>query len=113
MPQTSPQGQNELTQMVRDIRDSVDRIDGSTQEALLCLKSLQAPNYPYPHLVVVEEIKAQGLLSNLRGAFSKDMTLYFLCPVDKRMVPCGNGGKGYRFRETRRWVKTISPALQV
>ncbi|CAN0093986.1 unnamed protein product, partial [Ectocarpus sp. 12 AP-2014] len=28
-------------------------------------------------------------------------------------VPCGYGGEGYRFRETRGWVKKISPVLQV
>ncbi|CAN0493167.1 unnamed protein product [Ectocarpus sp. 12 AP-2014] len=28
-------------------------------------------------------------------------------------VPCGYGGKGYRFRETRGSVKKISPVLQV
>lgn len=80
------------------------------------MKSLQAPLYPYPHLVVVKEIKADGnrsLLSKLSGVFMKDMTLHFLCPVDMSKVPCGDGGEGYRFRETRRWVKRISPVLQV
>ncbi|CAM9550693.1 unnamed protein product [Ectocarpus sp. 12 AP-2014] len=28
-------------------------------------------------------------------------------------VPCGYGGDGYRFQETRGWVKKISPVLQV
>ncbi|CAN0494831.1 unnamed protein product [Ectocarpus sp. 12 AP-2014] len=28
-------------------------------------------------------------------------------------VPCGPGGQGYRFQETRDWVKKISPVLQV
>ncbi|CAN0531887.1 unnamed protein product [Ectocarpus sp. 8 AP-2014] len=41
------------------------------------------------------------------------MTLHFLCPVDMTMVPCGPGGEGYRFQETRDWVKKISPVLQV
>ncbi|CAN0334113.1 unnamed protein product, partial [Ectocarpus sp. 13 AM-2016] len=41
------------------------------------------------------------------------MVVHFLCPVDMTKVPCGHGGEGYRFRETRGWVKKISPVLQV
>lgn len=101
---------------IRDIRAAIGRVEGGMQEGLMRRKSLQAPHYPYPHLVVVRDIKAQGkrsLLSTFRGAFMKDMTLYFLCPVDMSKVPCGDDGEGYRFRETRRWVKKMSPVLQV
>lgn len=111
--QTNPQ---EMVRDIRDIREAIRRVEGGVQEGLMCLKSLQAPLYPYPHLMVVKEIKTEGkrsLLSKLSGAFMKDMTLHFLCPVDMSKVPCGDGGEGYRFRETRRWVKKISPALQV
>lgn len=113
LPQTNPQDKNELNQTLREIREGVNRIEGDNQKTLKCLRSLLAPNYPYPHLVIVEEVKAQGVVGKLRGAFWKDMRLYFLCPVDKRKVPCGDGGEGYRFRQTRHWVKTISPVLQV
>ncbi|CAM9674284.1 unnamed protein product [Ectocarpus sp. 8 AP-2014] len=41
------------------------------------------------------------------------MVLHFLCPVDMTKVRCGYGGEGCRFRETRGWVKKISPVLQV
>ena len=87
----------------------------SIQESIIRIKNLQASHYPYPHLAVVEEIQppAKGLMSKLRGLFSKDMTLHFLCPVDMSKVPCGNHGEGYRFRETRRWVKKMPPVLQV
>ena len=101
---------------IRDIREAIRRVEGGMQEGLMCLKSLQVPLYPYPHLVVVKDIKTEGnqsLLSKLSGAFMKDMTLHFLCPVDMSKVPCGDGGEGYRFRETRRWVKKMSPVLQV
>ncbi|CAN0507730.1 unnamed protein product, partial [Ectocarpus sp. 12 AP-2014] len=88
------------------------------------LKNLQAPNYLYPRLVVVKEAgigarssRATGwkrcLPSKLRCAVKKDMVLHFLCPVDMTTVPCGPGGQGYRFQETRDWVKKISPVLQV
>ncbi|CAN0252504.1 unnamed protein product [Scytosiphon promiscuus] len=43
----------------------------------------------------------------------KDMTLHFLCPVDMSKVPCGVDGEGYRFHETRAWVKKLAPVLQV
>ena len=92
------------------------RIEGGIQESLMCLKNLQGPTYPYPHLVVVEEVKTQGksgVLTKVRGIAMKDMTLHFLCPVDMSKVPCGVDGEGYRFRETRWWVKKISPVLQV
>lgn len=43
----------------------------------------------------------------------KDMASHFLCPVDMSKVPCGIDGEGYRFGETRGWVKKLSPVLQV
>ncbi|CAM9921826.1 unnamed protein product [Ectocarpus fasciculatus] len=105
------------------ITGRLDKVLESTQESLARLKSLQAPNYRYPRLVVVKEVgsdgtssKARGknnMLSKLRGLGKKDMRLHFLCPVDMTKVPCGPGGDGYRFQETRGWVKKISPVLQV
>ena len=96
--------------------EDMQRIARGTQESLLRLKNLQAPNYPYPHLVAVKEIQAAerktNLWSRLRGVFVMDMTFHFLCPFDMSKVPCGDGGNGYRLRKTRGWVKRISPALQ-
>ena len=105
-----------LINKIDDLAAAVGRIDRSIQESLMCLKKLQAPDYPYPHLVVVKEVKAQGkksLLSKVRDVGVKDMTLHFLCPVDMSTVPCGVNGEGYRFRETRGWIKKLSPVLQV
>ncbi|CAN0010701.1 unnamed protein product [Ectocarpus sp. 12 AP-2014] len=53
------------------------------------------------------------VLSKLRGVGTKEMALHFLCPVDMTKVTCGYDGEGYRFRDTRRWVKKLSPVLQV
>ncbi|CAN0502851.1 unnamed protein product, partial [Ectocarpus sp. 12 AP-2014] len=111
----SPNYQGEEALLAR-IAATVDRIEGGIQESLMCLKRLQAPNYPYPHLVAVKEIAAQGKwspLSKLRGLAMKDLTLHFLCPVDMEKVPCGMNGGGYRFRERRSWVKKLAPVLQV
>ncbi|CAM9929296.1 unnamed protein product [Ectocarpus sp. 6 AP-2014] len=101
----------------------LDKVLESTQESLMRLKNLQAPNYLYPRLVVVKEVgsggtssKAHGnksMLTKLRGLAKKDMTLHFLCPVDMTRVPCGYGGEGHRFKQTRGWVRKISPVLQV
>lgn len=100
-----------------DVKGGVDKIAKSIQESLERVKNLQAPNYPYPHLVVVKEVETpqakRGLLTKVRGLATKEMALHFLCPVDMSNVPCGVGGEGYRFRETRGWVKKISPVLQV
>ncbi|CAM9910467.1 unnamed protein product, partial [Ectocarpus sp. 12 AP-2014] len=95
----------------------------NTKKLLMCRENFQASNYLYPHLVVVEEFKPgstsskahgkKSLLSKLRGIWKKEMVLHFLCPVDMTKVPCGYGGEGYRFRETRGWVKMLSPVLQV
>ncbi|CAM9221130.1 unnamed protein product [Ectocarpus fasciculatus] len=105
------------------IKGNLDKVLESTQESLMRLKELQAPNYRYPRFVVVNEVGSDGtssnshgkksMLSKLRGLGKKDMTLHFLCPVDMTKVPCGYGGNGYRFQETRGWVKKISPVLQV
>ncbi|CAN0362368.1 unnamed protein product [Ectocarpus sp. 6 AP-2014] len=101
----------------------LDKVLESTQESLARLKNLQAPNYHYPRLVVVKEVESHGtsseahgkksMLSKLRALGKKGMRLNFLCPVDMTKVPCGPGGEGYQFQETRGWVKKISPVLQV
>ncbi|CAB1106422.1 unnamed protein product [Ectocarpus sp. CCAP 1310/34] len=105
------------------ISERLDKVLESTQESLMRIRNLQAPNYRYPRLVVVKEVGSDGtaskahgkksVLSKLRRLGKKDMTLHFLCPVDMTKVPCGYGGEGYRFQETRGWVKKISPVLQV
>ncbi|CBN78371.1 LRR-GTPase of the ROCO family, putative pseudogene [Ectocarpus siliculosus] len=87
------------------VKKKLDKVAESTQESLMHLKDLQAPNYPYPHLVVVKEVGSNGTSSNahgvkrwlgkLRGVGKKDMTLHFLCP------------------EKRGWVKKVSPVIQV
>ncbi|CAM9876886.1 unnamed protein product, partial [Ectocarpus sp. 12 AP-2014] len=121
-------GLREVKQEVKDgfgtMQGSLDKVLESTQESLMCLKELQAPNYRYPRLVGVKEAGMSGrssrttgwkrfLPSKLRGVGKKDMTLHFLCPVDMTTVPCGYGGEGYRFQEIRDWMKKISPVLQV
>ncbi|CAN0153198.1 unnamed protein product, partial [Ectocarpus sp. 12 AP-2014] len=120
-------GLDEVKEEVKDGLDSVQgRLDSvleRTQDSLMRLKNLQAPNYRYPRLVVVSEVGSDGtssrahgkrsILSKVRGVGKKDMTLHFMCPVDMKKVPCGYGGEGYRFPETRDWVKRIFPLLQV
>eukprot|EP00903_Cladosiphon_okamuranus_P006504 g6358.t1 len=99
-----------------EIKAGVGRIERGIQESLMCLRNLQGALYPYPHLAVVKEVTTEGkrgCLTRARDIFTKDMTLHFLCPVDMSEVPCGIDGKGYRFRETRGWVKKLSPVLQV
>lgn len=109
-------GLNEVKEGLAKVEARLDRVAESLQERLMCLRNLQAPNYPYPDLVVVKEVETQGkksLLSKVRGVGVKDMTLHFLCPVDMSTVPCGMNGEGYRFRETRGWIKKLSPVMQV
>ncbi|CAB1115506.1 unnamed protein product [Ectocarpus sp. CCAP 1310/34] len=90
-------GLRDVQQEVKDgfdtMQGSLDKVLESTQESLVRLKDLQAPNYRYPRLVVVKQAGISGrsskvtgwkrfLPSNLRGLAKKDMTLHFLCPVD-------------------------------
>lgn len=105
-----------LSKGAGDMKEVLDKVAKSVQESVMCINNLQAANCPYPHLVVVEETKAQGtkgLASKIRCMAAKDMTLHFLCPVDMSKVPCGVRGEGYRLRQTRSWVKKMSPVLQV
>ncbi|CAB1112561.1 unnamed protein product [Ectocarpus sp. CCAP 1310/34] len=98
----------------------MDRLDNAFEYIQV---SLVCPRVVYPRLVVVVEQVASGskpsgahgmkrVLSKL-GVGEKEMVLHSLCPVDMTKVPCGYGGEGYRFRETRGWVKKISPLLQL
>lgn len=106
-----------------EVRGTLDKVTASVQETLMRIESLQAPNFPYPHLVAVRKVQPGGassrttkkrtLLSSLRGVGTKEMTLRFLCPVDMSEVPCGFAGEGYPFRKARDWVKKLSPVLQV
>ncbi|CAM9320287.1 unnamed protein product [Scytosiphon promiscuus] len=106
-----------------EVKGALDKVAASVQESLLRIKSLQAPNFPYPYLVAVKQVdssdassrstRKRTLLNSLRGMGTKDMTLRFLCPVDLSEVPCGFGGEGFQFRKARDWVHKLSPALQV
>lgn len=99
-----------------EVKGELDNMAKTLQDSNMCIKNLLAPNYPYPHLAVVKEVETggkRGFMGKLRGVAKKDMTLRFLCPVDMSEVPCGVGGEGYRFRQTRGWVKKICPVLQV
>lgn len=110
------EGVGRVEEDLQKVDREIQAIARDAQKSLLLLKNLQGPGYPYPHLVAVKEIQAEGrrtLWSRLRGMFVVDMTLHFLCPMDRNKVPCGPGGNGYRLRKTRGWVRTISPALQV
>ncbi|CAM9299620.1 unnamed protein product [Ectocarpus sp. 4 AP-2014] len=120
---------NEMKGEVDGIRgrlgDVKDEIKGGFHEMKGGLDDVQdeAPNYLYRRLVAVEEVasgsppsraqRMKRVLSKLRGVGKKEMVLHFLCPVDMTKVPCGYGGEGYRFWETRGWVKIVSPVLQV
>ncbi|CAB1113825.1 unnamed protein product [Ectocarpus sp. CCAP 1310/34] len=120
-------GLDEVQEEVKDglgiVQGRLDSVLKRTQDSLMRLNNLQAPNYRYPRLVVVSEVGSDGassrahgkrrIRSKVRGVGKKDMTLHFVCPVDMKKVPCGYGGEGYRFLETRDWVKRIFPLLQV
>eukprot|EP00903_Cladosiphon_okamuranus_P012364 g11589.t3 len=112
----NPQTLAKLAETMGRVERAMGRVEEGMQKSLTRLKNLQAPDYPYPHLVAVKQLPAEGLRglrSRLRGMFVKDMTLHFLCPFDLSKVPCGHGGNGYRLRKKRGWVKKFSPALQV
>lgn len=105
------------------VEETVGRVEQDTlricrrmEETRGIFQSLQPPNYPYPHLVTIKAVQAEGtrsVRSRLRSAFVMDLTLHFLCPFDMSEVPCGLGGNGYRLRKRRGWVKIVSQALQV
>eukprot|EP00903_Cladosiphon_okamuranus_P017025 g15690.t1 len=106
----------QVEERMQKMDEDLQRIARGTQETLTRLKNLQAPNFPYPHLVHAEEVQADGkrnAWSRLRSVVELDMALHFVCPYDMSKVPCGDGGNGYRLRKTRAWVKKVSPALQV
>lgn len=116
-------GLQQVERRVKEVKGGFDKVMEIIQESLTRLEDLQAPNYAYPHLVVMKEAGPgdassrppgkKSLLSKLRGMATKEMALHFLCPVDMSEVPCGVGGQGYRFRVTRSWIKKLSPVLQV
>lgn len=80
----------------------------------LHLENLKAPNFPYPHLVSISEIKSDWASSTnegnvLRFLRKKRFALRFLCPFDLSEVPCGYGGEGYllTIRETRPMLQAL------
>ncbi|CAM9188602.1 unnamed protein product [Pylaiella littoralis] len=114
------------------IEGALTKVAESSRQSLMHLKTLQALNYPYPHLVVVREheptsntqrrrrkklVLSKALFrsfgTRVRTGVKKEMRLQFLCPFDFSEVPCGPGGQGYCFGETRDWVKKVFPTLQV
>lgn len=140
----SAEGQDALMAKIETLEAHLDvRLDGidgkldevalSSRKSLLHIQSLQAPNFPYPHLVVIREhlpsggttarsggkkrihfkARLQSIYSRARALGKKEMRLQFLCPVDFSPVPCGADGEGYRLEKTDDWVKKVFPVLQV
>lgn len=123
-----------LGQTVEKLYSRLDSIDErlvdvarSIQESLMRVKTFQALDYPYPHLVVIREHQARrpgntrvlskawfkSIRTRARGLAMKDMRLLYICPYDSTEVPCGPGGEGYRFGQARDWVKKVLPVAQV
>ncbi|CAM9701157.1 unnamed protein product [Scytosiphon promiscuus] len=115
-----------------EVKGALDNVTASTQESLVRLRNLQGRDYLYPRLVTIKEVEPGGAASETKGRKGltrkrrltsiytrlrwvgrKQMTLHFLCPTDMSEVPCGEDGEGYRFHETRDWVKKLVPVLQV
>lgn len=141
----SVEGQDALMAKIETLEAHLDvRLDGidgkldevalSSRKSLLHIQNLQAPNFPYPHLVVIRDHVPSGgttarsggkkrwfhfkarlpsIYSRARALGKKEMRLQFLCPVDFSPVPCGTDGEGYRLEKTDDWVKKVFPVLQV
>ncbi|CAN0430842.1 unnamed protein product [Pylaiella littoralis] len=117
---------------LESIDGKLTEVAESSRQSLMRIKTLQAPNYPYPHLAVVREHTStsnttgcgrkrrvlgkalfRSFFPRFRTVGKKEMRLQFLCPFDFSEVPCGPGGQGYSFWETRDWVKKVFPIVQV
>ncbi|CAN0134740.1 unnamed protein product [Ectocarpus sp. 4 AP-2014] len=115
------------------IKGKLEEVAISSRKSLMHIQNLQAQNFPYPHLVVIREhvpsggtpvgsggggrtyfkVHLKSIFSRARGTVKKEMRLQFLCPVDFSLVPCGADDEGYRFVNTRDWVKKVFPVVQL
>ena len=104
-----------------------------TRGSLVKLAAIHDKDFGYPRLVVLLPEKGgdkegrgscaaggwynkralRELAYQVKGCFSKPMRLFFVCPYDFSLVPCGSDGAGYPLRVDKTWVKGIFPVLQV
>ena len=105
----------------------LEQVPEISRDCLAWLTKLQSKDFPFPSLVIVRSAttgilrekkrtfrrRIKAMCRRGKGTFSKEMRLRFLCPYDYSEVPWGLDGNGYKFDQTREWVKAIGPALQV
>lgn len=72
--------------------------------------------YSIPTLCIVLPKVNKGLarLNPLNvHIITDEYRMFFICSHTLRVVPCGPKGKGYKFSETKQWVKRAAPVLKV
>lgn len=86
------------------------------------MRRLMQGNCKVPTLCLLQpRSSSSSLLGRVRGLFTKEMTLVFVCPVTMRPVlPCGPPTKrphhqrmGYVVKMTRAWVQKLAPLLKL
>ncbi|CAM9750789.1 unnamed protein product [Ectocarpus fasciculatus] len=48
-----------------------------------------------------------------KGAATRKLRLFFLCPYDRSLAECGPGGQGYEVMELLKWAKKAKPFAKV
>ena len=81
------------------------------------ISTMNTSTYSIPTLCIVLPKINKTIWSRLNPwtvhIVTNEYRMFFICSHTLRIVPCGPKGKGYKFSETKAWVKRAAPVLKV
>ena len=118
-----------LVSVVTDLKEEVSSVHTLSMRQHELLQVIEKRSNLMPHTFIILP-KLQPILDKdasviskmkncllrqkdrLTGLVWEQSTLFFLCPVTRKLVDCGPEGKGYPINLPRTWVRALAPALQ-
>ena len=105
--------EDKLDEQARRIQDFVGMQIAQSQ----MLGTVIGGTYSIPTLCIVLPKINKTILSRMNPfnvhVITNEYRMFFICSHTLRIVPCGPKGKGYKFSETKDWVKRAAPVLKV
>ena len=118
-----------LVGVVTDLKEEVNSVHNLTLRQHELLQVIEKRSNLMPHSFIILP-KLQPILDKDASAISKmkncllrqkdrltglvweQSTLFFVCPVTRKLAVCGPEGKGYPINLPKAWVRALAPALQ-
>lgn len=96
---------------VKEVRGDIEQVNQSLKIHFNMMSTLINQNHNSPLMFIVLPAKPSGILNSVKSIFTKEMLIFFVCPVTKKPVKSGEDGKGYRMLLPTKLVQTVAPVI--